>query len=349
MTKKYQRKPDARIYAAPLRKGSCVKWKHWQNREREKEMKKMNLVLGFAAAASLLVTACGSSKTETTAAATEAATTAAATEAAGEIPADAVTATGTAKGNNGDVTVEVTMTKDKLYKIEVTEQQETEGIGDKAIAEIPGKMIENNSVKVDAVSGATNTSNAIIEAVKTAIKSAGFDPADFENEIAAAAKAEDQFFRDAFDQTDADRQRMVDAANVLFGEMPDEVAQAALIDGAQLFQQDDGGQFQAVLGVDVVVGGKFGFHAGFARNGSDNDRGAVFVPDIVLNDHDRTVALLLGADATAQIGVIHIAAQICVVHSVMTSFVYLGVSAYVEVKRQNRIKVGERLNTLRFI
>ena len=155
-------------------------------------MKKMNLVLGFAAAASLLVTACGSSKTETTAAATEATTTAAATEAAGEIPADAVTATGTAKGNNGDVTVEVTMTKDKLYKIEVTEQQETEGIGDKAIAEIPGKMIENNSVKVDAVSGATNTSNAIIEAVKAAIKSAGFDPADFENEIATAAKAEDQ-------------------------------------------------------------------------------------------------------------------------------------------------------------
>ena len=113
---------------------------------------------------------------------------------------------------------------------------------------------------------------------------------------AGAAKAEDQFFRDAFDQTDADRQRMVDAANVLFGEMPDEVAQAALIDGAQLFQQDDGGQFQAVLGVDVVVGGKFGFHAGFARNGSDNDRGAVFVPDIVLNDHDGAIALLLGAD-----------------------------------------------------
>ena len=47
---------------------------------------------------------------------------------------------------------------------------------------------------------------------------------------AGAAKAEDQFFRDAFDQTDADRQRMIDAANVLFGQVPDEVAQAALID-----------------------------------------------------------------------------------------------------------------------
>ena len=135
---------------------------------------------------------------------------------------------------------------------------------------------------------------------------------------------------------------MIDAANVLFGQMPNEVAQATLIDGAQLFQQDDRGQFQAILGVDVVVGGKFGFHAGFARNGSDNDRRAMFVSDIVLNDHDGTVALLFRADATAQIGVIHIAAQICVVHSVMTSFVYLSVSAYVEVKRQNRIEVGER-------
>ena len=129
---------------------------------------------------------------------------------------------------------------------------------------------------------------------------------------AGAAKAEDQLFRDAFDQTDADRQRMVDAANVLFGQMPDEVAQASLIDGAQLFQQDDRGQLQAVLGVDVVVGGKFGFHAGFARDGSNNDRGAVFVSDIVLNDHGGTVALLLGADTSTQIGVIHIAAQICV-------------------------------------
>ena len=138
---------------------------------------------------------------------------------------------------------------------------------------------------------------------------------------AGAAKAEDQFFRDAFDQTDADSQRMVDAANVLFGKMPDKVAQATLIDSTQLFQQDDRGQFQAVLGiVDVVVRGKFGFHAGFARDGSDNDRGAVFVSDIVLDDYDRAVALLLGADAPAQIGVIHIAAQICVVHSVMTSY-----------------------------
>ena len=159
---------------------------------------------------------------------------------------------------------------------------------------------------------------------------------------AGAAKAEDQFFRNALDQTDADRQRMVDAANMLFRQMPDEVAQATLIYGTQLFQQDDGGQFQAVLGIDVVVGGELGFHAGLTCDGSDNDRGAVPVSNIVLDDYDEAIALLLRADTPTQIGVIHIAAQICVVHSVITSFVYLGVPAYVEVKRQNRIKVGER-------
>ena len=90
------------------------------------------------------------------------------------------------------------------------------------------------------------------------------------------------------------------------------------------------------------MGGELGFHAGFACDRCDNDRRAVFVSHIVLNDHNGAVALLLRADSSAKIGVIHIAAQICVVHSVMTSFVYLGVSAYVEVKRQNRIEVGER-------
>ena len=97
-----------------------------------------------------------------------------------EAPSDAVTVTGTAKGNNGDVTVEVTLTKDTIYSVKVTDQQETEGIGDKAIAALPAEIVTANSTQVDAVSGATVTSNAIIEAVKNAITAAGFDPAAFD-------------------------------------------------------------------------------------------------------------------------------------------------------------------------
>jgi fumarate reductase flavoprotein subunit len=109
-----------------------------------------------------------------------------------EIPADAVKGTGTAKGNNGDVTVEVTMDADNIYDVKVTKHQETEGIGTKAIEQVPPEIIEGNTTKVDTVSGATVTSNAIIEAVKAAIKDAGFDPAKFD--VAKAAnkeKAED--------------------------------------------------------------------------------------------------------------------------------------------------------------
>ena len=121
-------------------------------------------------------------------------TTVAATEAA-DIPADAVTATGTGKGMEGDVTVEVTLTKDKIYKVEVTKQNETEGIGTKAVEQLPPKIVAANSTKVDAVSGATVTSNAIFEAIDEAIKSAGFDPESYKTEGGAAAKAEDAVYQ----------------------------------------------------------------------------------------------------------------------------------------------------------
>ncbi len=97
-----------------------------------------------------------------------------------DAPSDAVTVTGSAQGMNGDVTVEVTLSQDTIYAVKVTEQQETEGIGDKAIAAVPGEIVAANSTQVDAVSGATITSNAIIEAVKNAITAAGFDPAAFD-------------------------------------------------------------------------------------------------------------------------------------------------------------------------
>ncbi len=108
-------------------------------------------------------------------------------------PSDAVTVTGTAQGINGDVTVEVTLTKDTIYSVKVTEQQETEGIGDKAIAAVPDEIVAANSTQVDAVSGATVTSNAIIEAVKNAITAAGFDPAAFDVVVEKeAVQGEDQ-------------------------------------------------------------------------------------------------------------------------------------------------------------
>ena len=85
------------------------------------------------------------------------------------------TYTGTANGNNGDVTGEVVLSTDKIESVTVTNHQETPGLSDGPITDIPAAIVENQSLNIDAVSGATNTSNAILEAVKSALTAAGAD------------------------------------------------------------------------------------------------------------------------------------------------------------------------------
>lgn len=85
------------------------------------------------------------------------------------------TLTGTAAGKNGDVTVEVVYSDNKIQSVKVTQQQETEGIADPALEQIPAAIVEANTPNVDAVSGATITSDAIMNAVKAALESGGVD------------------------------------------------------------------------------------------------------------------------------------------------------------------------------
>ena len=82
---------------------------------------------------------------------------------------------GSAKGNNGDVVVEVTLTQDKIESISVKQHEETKGLGDTAIERVIDEIIKTQSVQVETVSGATNSSNATIEAVSAALKEAGVD------------------------------------------------------------------------------------------------------------------------------------------------------------------------------
>ena len=109
---------------------------------------------------------------------------------ASEIPADAVTLTGAAPGINGDVVVEIVATADRIYRVRVLEEQETQGIGSEAVSTLPGRIYNAQSLQVDAVSGATVTSDAIKDAVRNALISGGFDPEVFEVEVAAAAPVE---------------------------------------------------------------------------------------------------------------------------------------------------------------
>ncbi len=154
------------------------------------------VVLAGAMTASAL-SACGSKPAETTAAATEAATTAAATEAAQDAAGAGADGTyeGTAIGQGGEsnpVKVAITLKDGKIADVKIEGPGETDGIGSKAIEAFPAEMIERNTIQVDAISGATITSKAIVEAATAALAEAGLKPEDLESvEAAAAEPAED--------------------------------------------------------------------------------------------------------------------------------------------------------------
>ena len=85
------------------------------------------------------------------------------------------TYTATAQGNNGLVTVSVTFSADAITDVTVVEHSETAGLSDRPIAEIPAAIVENQFLAVDTVSGATNSSNAILTAVADCVAQAGGD------------------------------------------------------------------------------------------------------------------------------------------------------------------------------
>ena len=101
---------------------------------------------------------------------------------AGSTAADQVTATGTGQGIDGDVVVEVTADETTIYDVKVTQQNETVGIGSVAVEQLPGQIVEANSILVDSIAGATVTSMAIKDGVKAALEEAGLDPSVFEKE-----------------------------------------------------------------------------------------------------------------------------------------------------------------------
>lgn len=77
--------------------------------------------------------------------------------------------TGEAQGYGGTLKVAVTVSDGRIAQIRVTEHHETEGIGTKAIDELPAAIVKANGTQVDVVSGATYTSRAILDAVAQAM------------------------------------------------------------------------------------------------------------------------------------------------------------------------------------
>lgn len=105
-------------------------------------------------------------------------TTAATTTAAADSLYTPGTYTGQAKGFGGDITVSVTVDSSRITDVQITGDSETDGIGTKAIAEMPQLLTDAQGTNVDSVSGATVTSEAIKTAAGLALNEAmGVSPA----------------------------------------------------------------------------------------------------------------------------------------------------------------------------
>ena len=75
------------------------------------------------------------------------------------------TYSGTAQGKGGDVKVTLTLTDSKITDVAIEGKDETPGIGDTAMEAMAKEIKDSGSIGVDTVSGATVTSDAVLEGV----------------------------------------------------------------------------------------------------------------------------------------------------------------------------------------
>ena len=76
---------------------------------------------------------------------------------------------GEATGFGGTIKVAVTLSADKIDKVEVLESTETDAIGEVALESLPQAVVDAQSSQIDTVSGATVTTEAVTNAVNAGI------------------------------------------------------------------------------------------------------------------------------------------------------------------------------------
>ncbi|MGI2258310.1 flavocytochrome c [Shewanella sp. GXUN23E] len=84
-----------------------------------------------------------------------------------------IKAKGKAQGKHGEVVVETTFQNGQITQIDVLEQKENKVLAKAVYKDVRQAIIDNNSVDVDGISGATVTSNALKQAVADSVKAAG--------------------------------------------------------------------------------------------------------------------------------------------------------------------------------
>lgn len=100
------------------------------------------------------------------------------------------TYTAEAQGNGGPVKVEVTFTDTEIQSINILSQEETPGLGDVAIEKIKNDIVSGQTLAVDIVTGASYSSQAIIDAVSDCVEQADGDVEALKNRQAVSNAGE---------------------------------------------------------------------------------------------------------------------------------------------------------------
>lgn len=133
-----------------------------------KAVTRRGLVAGAATCAGAAALACGAAR--------RAVATEASTPEAVPIAYKEGTYTGSGTGRGGRLTCKVTFTADTIESVEVVQQAETPSIFARAASYVPSCIVDGQTLNVEAVSGATLSTNAILDAVVDCVAQAGADP-----------------------------------------------------------------------------------------------------------------------------------------------------------------------------
>ena len=110
-------------------------------------------------------------------------------------PAAPVFAAGTYEGIadsvGGPLRVSVTVSEDRIEAIEILETHDTDNVRNVPLERIPAMIIENQSVNVDGVSGATLTSFFLKNAINDALSKATDDLSSFQTRVTYAAPGQE--------------------------------------------------------------------------------------------------------------------------------------------------------------
>lgn len=83
--------------------------------------------------------------------------------------------TGVGNGFGGEITIAVTFSTDEILNIEIVSDNETTAFASLVFDSVPNQVIEFQSLAIDAISGATETTNGFMEALTDAVEQAGGD------------------------------------------------------------------------------------------------------------------------------------------------------------------------------